>query len=112
MLRKILGNLVVLSSPLSTDCLCRLLSIKEEDMDQTLEDLHAILDIPKDRTRSLRLHHPSFRDFLINEERCRDLNFWIDERQAHQALAESSIRLMADSLKQDMWPKYIRCVYK
>jgi len=79
-----------------------LLRIQKEDIDETLEDLHAILDIPKDQIRPLRLHHPSFRDFLLEKERCGDLNFWVDERQAHQKLADNCIRLMATSLKQDI----------
>lgn len=74
----------------------------EENVEQRLEDLHAILDIPNDHTRPLHLHHPSFRGFLVNKERCGDPNFWIDEEQAHQRLADKSIQLMANSLKQDI----------
>jgi hypothetical protein len=47
----------------------------KEDVDQTLEDLYAILDIPEDRTRPIRLHHPSFRDFLLDKTRCGDPKF-------------------------------------
>jgi hypothetical protein len=50
-LRNILGSLVVLLSPLSTHSLSTLICILKEDVDETLEDLHAILDIPKDHTR-------------------------------------------------------------
>lgn len=78
MIRKILGSVVVSSSPMSADSLCRLLRVTKEDIYQTLEILHAILDIPKDSTRPLWLHHPSFRDLLVNRNRCEDPNFWID----------------------------------
>jgi hypothetical protein len=101
-LRHMLGSIVVLLSPLSTHSLSRLLYIPKEDIDETLEDLHAILDIPKDQIRPLRLHHPSFRDFLLKKERCGDLNFWVDEKQAHQKLTNNCIRLMETSLKQDI----------
>ena len=47
-LRCMLGSIVVLLSPLSIYSLSTLLRISEEDIDETLEDLHAILDIPKD----------------------------------------------------------------
>ncbi|KAF2183198.1 hypothetical protein K469DRAFT_786737, partial [Zopfia rhizophila CBS 207.26] len=100
MLRHTLGSVVVLLSPLSAYSLSRLLHLPKEDIDQTLEDLHAILDIPKDQHCPLRLHHPSFRDFILNRDRCRDLDFWVDEKQAHQALAKSCIRVMSASLKQ------------
>jgi hypothetical protein len=48
MLRHMLGSIVVLLSPLSAHFLSRLLHVPKEDVDQTLEDLHAILDIPED----------------------------------------------------------------
>ncbi|KAH8789958.1 hypothetical protein F5882DRAFT_377472 [Hyaloscypha sp. PMI_1271] len=103
--RKRLGTIMVtiavLSSPLSTQSLGKVLGTTQDQIDQILNDLHAILDIPKDRTHPLRLHHPSFRDFLLDRERCKNLRFRIDEKQAHQALATKCIRLMS-CLKQDI----------
>lgn len=102
MLKRILGSIAVLSSPLSVSSLSRLLSNTKESINQTLEDLHSVLDIPKDETFPLRLHHPSFRDFLFNRDRCKDFNFWIDEKEVHQTLADRCIRLMSTSLRQDI----------
>src|SRR2546427_377252 len=76
-------------------------SIKQ--VDQTLDDLHAILDIPMEPTRQVRLHHPSFRDFLLDRKRCGDSNFWVDEKLAHMSLATSCIQLMSKFLKQDIY---------
>jgi hypothetical protein len=101
-LRKILGSIVILSSPLSANSLATLLHMLKKDVDQTLQDLHAILDIPEDRSRLLRLHHPSFRDFLLNKGRCGELHFWVDERQAHRTLAANCIQLMSNSLRHDI----------
>ncbi|KFZ16002.1 hypothetical protein V502_05289 [Pseudogymnoascus sp. VKM F-4520 (FW-2644)] len=100
MLKHTLGSIVVLLSPLSTSSLSRLLHLPQEDIDPTFEDLYAILDIPEDPTRPLRLHHPSFRDFLLNKDRCGD--FWVDEKGAHQILAAGCIRLMSQTLKKDI----------
>ncbi|OCK72991.1 HET-domain-containing protein, partial [Lepidopterella palustris CBS 459.81] len=100
MLRDVVGSIVILLSPLSAHSLSRLLKIPKEDIDQTLEDLHSVLDVPKDQTLPLRLHHPSFRDFLLNNDRCKDPNLWVDEKQAHQKLAYRCIELMSTSLKQ------------
>ena len=100
MLRDILGSIVVLFSPLSANSLSRLLHITKQKVDQTLKDLHAILDISMDQTRLLRLHHPSFRDFLL--QRCGDSNFWVDEKQAHQTLTANCIRLMSNFIKRDI----------
>jgi hypothetical protein len=55
------------------------------------------------RTRlALRLHHPSFRDFLLDEKRCGDIHFKVDEKKIHGALAMRCIRLMATSLRRDI----------
>jgi hypothetical protein len=94
-LRKVLGSVVSLSSPLSANSLATLLHMPKQDVDQTLEDLHSILDIPEDQTCLLRLHHPSFRDFLLDEHRCSDPNFWVDERQAHRTLFSCIYLLVA-----------------
>jgi len=102
MLRHILGSIVVLFSPLSADSLGTLLHVAKKDVDQTLVDLHAIMDIPKDQTRPLRLHHPSFRDFLLDKERCTDSNLRVNEKQAHRELADSCIRLMSEKLRRDI----------
>jgi hypothetical protein len=102
MLRHILGSIVILFSPLSAESLSTLVHATKEDVDQILEDLSAILNIPENRILPVRLHHPSFRDFLLDKHRCSDLNFWVDEKQAHRTLASSCIQLMSTSLKQDI----------
>jgi len=100
-LKYILGSVVVLLSPLSTLSLSWLLQSADDWVGQALGDLHAILNIPEDPAQLLRLHHPSFRDFLLNKDRC-DANFWVDEKQAHQKLLDGCIQLMTTSLKQDI----------
>jgi hypothetical protein len=102
MLRYILGSIVILHSPLSVGSLARLVHTAQQNVEQTLQDLHAILDIPEDSTLPIRLYHPSFRDFLLDKKRYGDLNFWVDERQLHQTLAESCIKLLSNFLKQDI----------
>jgi len=100
MLKHMLGSTAVLLSPLSTSALSSLLQVSREEVDLTFRDLHAILDIPNDPTRPLRLHHPSFRDFLLSKDRCGD--FWADEKEVHQVLASSCMQLMFQTLKKDI----------
>jgi hypothetical protein len=101
-LGQVLGSIAILSSPLSVSSLSRLLSLPIEVINQTLNELYSVLDVPKDKTRPLRLHHPSFRDFLLNKDRCKDPNFWVDEKQAHQTVSDRCIEVMSTSLKQDI----------
>lgn len=100
MLKSLLGSIVTLLSPLSTQSLSKLLNASQNEVDLTLDDLHAIFSIPKDPNLPLRLHHPSFRDFLFTKTRCEE--FWVDEKQAHQILADKCMQLMSTSLKQDV----------
>jgi hypothetical protein len=102
MLRLIVGSIVILLSPLSVHALGTLLDVRPVELDDCLEDLHAILDIPRDDTRPLRVHHPSFRDFLTNRDRRYDPDFWVDEKHANGALATRCIQLMSTSLKEDI----------
>jgi hypothetical protein len=106
MLKQVLGTIVLLYLPLSIKSLSKLLTLPAGAMEGGLADLHAILDIPKDTSRALRLHHPSFRDFLLNKNRCSDPNFWVNEKQAHQALADCCIQLMSQTLKKDVCELY------
>jgi hypothetical protein len=64
--------------------------------------MHSILEIPKDQWHPIHLHHPSFRDFLLDKRRCFDRRFWIDEEEAHRALTENCLQLMSDSLRRDI----------
>jgi len=103
MLRQILGSIAVLSSPLSISSLTRLLGLAKEDICQTLEDLHSVLNISNDEYRPLRLHYPSFRDFLLDKNRSKLSKFWVEEKQIHQALADRCLRVMSSALKQDIY---------
>jgi hypothetical protein len=104
MLRVILGSIVVLTSPLSVVSLGALLRVPRPRINQMLKDLHAILDIPDISTHPLRLHHPSFRDFLLSKDRCTDENFWVEEKGTHEKLASCCLELMSvnGGLRQDM----------
>jgi hypothetical protein len=102
-LRYIVGSIAVLFSPLSTQSLDQLLDVAE-GVGPTLADLHAILDIPHDRSRLVRLHHPSFRDFLLDRKRCGNDKFYVDEESIHEQLAHCCLKLMSapSGLRQDM----------
>jgi hypothetical protein len=101
--RKVLGSIAILFSPLSASSISKLLDVTTQHVAQTLDQLHAILNIPEDQTCPLRLHHPPFRDFLLDRERCSDSRFQVDKKQAHRTLADDCIRLMSDSLTQAVW---------
>jgi hypothetical protein len=101
-LRKALGTIVTLFASLSIDPLTKLVKITTKDIDESLGDLHAILDIRKERHLPIRLHYPSFYDFLLNRKRCDDLRIWINESTTHELMANNCIDFLSAELRKDI----------
>nr|OQO19819.1 hypothetical protein B0A51_12754 [Rachicladosporium sp. CCFEE 5018] len=101
-LRHILGTLATMQSPLPLGALADLLGLSPRDVEVSLSQLHAIVNIPRDRARPIKLHHPSFRDYLLHEGRCTDVNFRIHPAEAHSAMASCCIQRLTIMLKSDM----------
>ena len=100
--RQIVGPIVILFDPLSAIALSRLLNVRHRITEVTLSPLYSVLRVPDSLNSSVRLLHPSFRDFLLDKKRCNDQHFWVDEKKAHGALAENCLRLMFDCLRRDI----------
>jgi hypothetical protein len=100
-LRQIIGSIVILFDPLPLAMLARLLAISVTSVQSRLRSLHAVLEVPEDQV-PIRLLHPSFRDFLLDQNRCTDPQFWIDEKKAHNDTLMNCLNLMSKHLKQDM----------
>ena len=101
-LRTVLGTLVTSLSTLSIFVISRLTELSEDEILDILDPLHSILEISGKHYGVVKLHHPSFRDFLVNGERCVDVRFLIDESQTHADLASGCIKLMFKGLRRDM----------
>lgn len=101
-LREVLGTVSILRSTLAIGPLARLLNKDTNEVKDTLADLHTIFNIPSDESRPVRLHHPTFRDFLLNKKRCVDTDFWVDEKKAHQVLGDKCIDLMSKMLRENI----------
>ena len=73
--RDTVGSMVVLFDSLSTAVLARLFSALSETISTTLDPLKSALNVPEDRKAPIHLLHPSFRDFLVNNDRYLDRHF-------------------------------------
>lgn len=102
MLRGILGTIVVLCSPLSMESLAKLLDIPLRDVKDTLANLDTVFKIPNKTSHPIRPRHVTLRDFLLDKERSSDLGFWVDEKKAHETLADKCLALMSKKLKKDI----------
>ncbi len=101
-LNTIVGSIAVLSLPLANISLSRLLGISSSGISRVLHSLHSIFDIQDELTSLIRLHHASFRDFLLDTERCDDARFWVDGPQRHTILAQNCLSSMRGSLRHDI----------
>ena len=100
--KRIVGSIIILFDSLSTAALTNLLAVSPAKMKGTLEPLHSVLDISQDQTSPIKLFHLSFRDFLLDMERCPDTQFWVNEKKAHSSLVESCIEVISNSLRRDI----------
>ncbi|KAK4103864.1 hypothetical protein N658DRAFT_483962 [Parathielavia hyrcaniae] len=100
--RRIVGTIVVLFDALSPASLAMLLDQSKETIALPLSSLHLLLDVPEKEDRLFWLLHPSFREFLLDEQRCTHAMFCIDAKKAHRHLFDCCLRIMAGHLRQDM----------
>jgi hypothetical protein len=80
------GSIVVLFDRMSLTTLSELFNIPMTEIKRTLNNLHSVLDVPVDNDDFIRPLHPSFRDFLLNANRCSSLSFLVDKNEAHHRL--------------------------
>jgi hypothetical protein len=99
---QIVGSIVVLFDTLSAASLAGLLRTPTKEINQTLTHLHSILDLPKSQDGVIRLLHPSFRDFLLDEQRCLNPQFFVDRKQAHHHVFTCCLQIMSDHLRRDI----------
>lgn len=104
--RRVVGSIVVLFDALSVSGLGSLIFDSRSDSTTTilgtLDSLHSVLDIPENLTSPVRLLHPSFRDFLLDHQRCSDRQFWIDEKLTHYDIIQDCLKLMSKCLKKNI----------
>jgi hypothetical protein len=105
-LRQVVGSVVSLFDNLSAEELARLLFPTVPTgrvlVQQTLDSLHAILDVPDDSSKPIQMLHLSFRDFLVDPARCSDFRFQINQQQVHRDLSNQCLDLMEQSLVQNI----------
>ncbi|KAJ7511516.1 WD40-repeat-containing domain protein [Mycena galericulata] len=100
--QKIVGAIILLQNPLSISALAQLLEHDEADLEGALTSLHSLLNIPSNRDQPVQIFHPSFRDFLLIEERCQDPRFAITEGHTHAQLALCCLKIMLGHLKRNI----------
>ncbi|MCJ1421928.1 hypothetical protein MMC32_008295, partial [Xylographa parallela] len=100
--KNVIGTIVLLFDVLPVPVLAALLSIPTKEVDLSLEPLHSLLRISRLPNLPIRLLHPSFRDFLLDHERCRNSYFWVNQRTVDQNIVTNCLQLLSNSLRKDI----------
>lgn len=98
-----IGSIVISFDLLSIDTLSKLLSVEQRKIEVVLRYLYSVLDAPEKQNSYIRLLHPSFRDFVLDKRRCKDMQFWVDERIAHENLYTRCMELMSTCLRKNIY---------
>ena len=102
--RQVIGSIVILARPLSGAALAMILRIQKINIDEMLDLLRSVLDVPSEHDAPIRLLHLSFRDFLVDHNNRQTHRFWIDEEETHKLLTTRCLDLLMKdgSLKKDI----------
>jgi hypothetical protein len=100
--RQIVGSIVISFDTLPSNALAQLLEMPAWKVATTIDSLRSVLNVPDNEDQPVKLLHPSFRDFLLDKQRCYDQQFCVDEEETHRAVAENCLRVMSEKLKRDI----------
>ncbi|KAJ0413509.1 hypothetical protein BJY00DRAFT_58501 [Aspergillus carlsbadensis] len=100
--KRVVGSIVMVFEPLSLQAISGLSSTPIQDVKETLACLHSVLAFPRDESAPVLLLHLSFREFLLDGERCRDEYFHVDELASHAMLFQDCLGVMSSLLWQNL----------
>jgi len=84
--RQVVGSIVIMFNTMPARNLAQLLQIPPKMVSSTLDSLRSVINVPEDESQPVRLFHLSFRDFLLDSQRCSNSWFQIDEKEQHTSL--------------------------
>src|SRR6202044_697459 len=98
---RVIGTVMLLTSPLSITHLAKLLQLRAEDIVQSLLGTQSILMIPGDDDQAIQLFHTSLRDFLISQPRSN--KFFIDPATHHLSIAIDCLTIVTMPLQKGIF---------
>jgi len=103
--RQVVGSIVVMFNTIPARNLAQLLQIPPKMVSSTLDSLRSVINVPGDESQPIRLFHLSFRDFLLDSQRCSDSRFQIDEKERHTRLFRKCMQHISQLQENicDLW---------
>ncbi|KAJ5364524.1 uncharacterized protein N7496_010237 [Penicillium cataractarum] len=100
--QKVVGALITLFTPLCIEDISKLLAENKSDIESIFQRLHSAISGGEDRASPVRLLHLSFRDFLLDDQRCLAQSFLISQRDVHDLLLTDCLHVLSATLKQNI----------
>jgi len=97
--RTIVGSIIIMFDVMAIKEIAKLLHFR--NISTTLAPLGSVLNVPESETQPVRIFHPSFRDFLLDSQRCLDSRLWIDQKESHTNLFRNCMELLS-KLRRDL----------
>ncbi|EMD32669.1 hypothetical protein CERSUDRAFT_99405 [Gelatoporia subvermispora B] len=100
----VIASIVVLQDQVTLDVLTPLFGLTADSAILTLKDLHSVIVYDEQNVQTGKIHplHSTFREFIVDKERCKNANFWIDTRLYHGRLAVSCLNFLNDVLTRNI----------
>jgi len=98
----VIGAVVLAVNPLSPSAIATLVGLGEQEVMNTLWLIQSLLKLPEDPNSPVVPFHKSFPDFITDPLRCPNKRFHISPRTGHLKLALNCLKLMNDSLEQNI----------
>ncbi|KAL4931475.1 WD40 repeat domain-containing protein [Aspergillus undulatus] len=100
--RQSVGSIIILFEPLGVAALSSLLAAPQASIEETLQGLHSLFALPENDQTPVKILHLSFRDFLLDSQRCLDDSFLINEVKQHETLLHRCLEVMSSGLRQNI----------
>ncbi|CEN60827.1 hypothetical protein ASPCAL03259 [Aspergillus calidoustus] len=94
----IVGVIILLAAPLSINALSLFLGIGADQISNQLDTFRSVLSVPGGRDQPVRIHHLSFREFLVQSK----TKFLVDEPKTHRDIAKHCLKTMRTYLQKDV----------
>ena len=98
--RTVVGAVLLVFNPLSMKALSDLLG--QLDISSTLRSLHSLLLVPTSDVAPIHVFHKSFPDFLLDQKRCTNKQFFVDPMVHHIEILLSCLNLMGERLTKNI----------
>jgi len=98
----VIGAVVLAVNPLPPSAIATLVNLGKQQVINLLQLIQSLLKLPKDPDLPVLPFHKSFPDFVTDPLRCPNGRFHISPQTGHLKLAQHCLRLMNDSLEQNL----------